>query len=147
MPRTAKTSQTPASVLRALMEEYRLNPNSLSKKLKTSNTTIHLILLGKLRVSVPTAYRLSKFFGQIPAYWLELQLQTDLQNAENDMELQQAIKDITKAEKPAAADKSKKNVKLSANKAKDKPVNKTAKADKTKKPAKSALSKRSVKKA
>jgi len=94
--------QTPASVLQSLMDEYQLNPFSLSKGLHLSNSAVRLLVIGKSKVTVPTALRLAKFFGQTPAYWLDLQREADLNETSKDKELQDTLKAITKAKKPAA---------------------------------------------
>ena len=95
-----KTQQTPATVLEALMAKYQLNPFSLSKQIGLKNSTIRNILIVKSGISISTALRLAKFFGQTPAFWLDLQLQSDMQAASNDKALQAALKDIKKAVKP-----------------------------------------------
>ena len=102
-----KTQQTPASVLSTLMEEYQENPFSLSKKIGLNTSSVRNIVMGKSGVSVPAALRLSKFFGQCPSFWLDLQLQADMQKAATDKELQSALKEIPKAKKPAAPVKAK----------------------------------------
>ena len=137
----AKTHQTPAFVLSSLMEEYHLNPFSLSKEIGLSNSSIRQILIGKTGVSVSTALRLAKFFGQSPAFWLDLQLQADMQAAANDKELQAALKGIVKAAKPnpAAASKDKIPAKGKApakGKTPAKPLKKSTLADKRKQAAK-----------
>ena len=99
--------QTPASVLTALIEEYQLNPFSLSTQIGLSNSSVRNILSGKSGVTVPTALRFSKFFGQEPAFWLDLQLQADMQEAANDKDLQAALKAIPKAKKPTEPAKAK----------------------------------------
>ena len=100
-----KTQQTPASVLTSLMQEYQLNPFSLSKQLGLSTSSVRNIVLAKSGITVPTALRLSKFFGQDPSFWLDLQLQSDLQAAANDKDLQSALKTIPKAKKPTTSAK------------------------------------------
>jgi len=132
-----KTSQTPASVLNSLMEEYQLNPSSLSAKIALSISAVRQIAIGKTGITVPTALRLAKFFGQTPAFWLDLQLQEEMQAAANDKELQGVLKGISKAVKPSAAAKAK---------AQAKPVKKTTLADKRKEAAKVPGSKSSLRK-
>jgi len=95
-------SQTPASFLQSLMDEYQLNPFSLSKGLHLSNSAVRLLVVGKSKVTVPTALRLAKFFGQTPAFWLDLQREADLNEASKDNELQDTLKNILKAKKPTA---------------------------------------------
>ena len=97
-----KSSQTPATVLQSLMDEYQLNPFSLSKAVHLSNSAVRLLVIGKSKVTVPTALRLAKFFGQTPAFWLDLQREADLTEASKDKKLQDILKVITKAKKPSA---------------------------------------------
>jgi addiction module HigA family antidote len=84
------------------MAEYQLNPFSLSKAVNLSHSAVRLLVIGKSKVTVPTALRLARFFGQTPAYWLELQRETDLNEASKDSKLQGILKAITKAKKPTA---------------------------------------------
>jgi len=100
-----KTQQTPASALSSLMEEYQLNPLALSKQIGLSSSSIRNIIMGKSGISVPSALRLSKFFGQDSSYWLNMQLQADMLKAANDKDFQNELKAITKAKKPTASAK------------------------------------------
>ena len=120
-----KTEKNPVSVLKSTMEEYQLTAYSLSKAISLSNSAVLQILKGKTKITVPTALRLSKFFDQTPAYWLDLQREADLAEAAKDKDLATVIKGITKAKKPAAQTK-----------AKAKPAKKTAQSDKRKAAAK-----------
>ena len=129
-----KATQTPATVLQSLMDEYELNPFSLSKKIALSNSSIRQILNGKSGITVSTALRFARFFGQTPAYWLDIQLQADLKEAESDKELQAILKGISKVEKPSA-------------KAKEKPGKKAATPAKGKKPGKAPAKKPGARKA
>ena len=123
-----KNTLSVAEVLNKLMDEYQLNPNSLSRELKLSQTTVRLLSIGKANVTVPIAARLSKYFGQDILYWLHLQLANDIIEAGKDKKLVNALKGISKAQKPKAGAK------------KPKAVGKTAKrktlAEKRKKAAK-----------
>ena len=103
----AKTTQTPGTVLLSLMQEYQLNPYTLSREISLSHSAIRQIITGKSKLSIPAALRFAKFFGQTPAYWLNLQCSVDLQEAENDKGLQDALKKIKKALKPTASAKAK----------------------------------------
>jgi antitoxin HigA-1 len=96
-------AQTPATVLQSLMDEYQLNPFSLAKAINLSNSAVRLLVIGKSKVTVPTALRLAKFFGQTPAFWLDLQREADINEASKDKELQVTLKAIPKAKKPAAS--------------------------------------------
>lgn len=129
MPKTAKT---PASVLIELMEEYQINAFALSKELSLSASSVRQIVTGKGKISVPTALRLSKFFGQPNNFWTDLQCETDMAAAAKDVELCAILKGISKAKKPDA--KPKKAAKV-------KPLKKTSLADKRKKAAKTSARK------
>ena len=124
-----KKNQTPASALLDLMNEYQLNPFSLAKLIGLSNSTVRQIVSGKSKITVPTALRLAKLFGQTPAYWLDLQRETDLREAETDKELVLVIGGISKIKKPLAQAKAK---------ALAKPAKKTSLADKRKEAAKTS---------
>jgi len=97
-----KSTQTPASVLQSLMDEYQLNPFSLSKAINLSNSAVRLLVIGKAKVTVPTAFRLAKLFGQTPNFWLDLQREADLNEASKDQKFQDMLKGIAKAKKPDA---------------------------------------------
>ena len=118
-----KTTQTPSSVLLSLMEEYQLTPFSLSKEINLSYAAMRLIAKGKSKITIPTALRLAKYFGQTPDYWLDLQRSTDLSEAQKDTDLMAIIKGISKAKKPAASTKNDPGAK---------PVKKTVKASEPK---------------
>ena len=96
-------SQTPATVLQTLMEEYQLNPFSLSKEIHLSHSAVRLLVIGQSKVTVPTALRLAKLFDQTPDYWLDLQREADLNEASKDKELQDVLDTIPRAKKLAAA--------------------------------------------
>jgi addiction module HigA family antidote len=100
MPKSAKS---PASVLQSLMDEYQLNPFSLSKAINLSPAGTRQLVIGKSKITVPTALRLAKLFGQTPAFWLDLQREADLDEASNDKALQEILKGISKAKKFAAS--------------------------------------------
>ena len=95
-----KSAQTPISALKGLMDEYQLSSNSLAKAINLSVSTVRQIAVGRTKVSVPTALRLARFFGQTPDYWLDLQREADLNEAKKDGELQSVLKGISKAKKP-----------------------------------------------
>ena len=103
MPKTVKT---PGSVLLSHMEQYQLNPFSLSKAISLSNSSILQILNGKGKITVPTALRLSKFFGNPPAFWLDLQREADIKEATEDKDLSAILKGISKVKVQKAPPKS-----------------------------------------
>jgi addiction module HigA family antidote len=94
-----KKSKTPSSVLSAFMEKYGLNAYSLSKELALSYSVIRLILLDKIGISTSNAFRFAKFFGNTPDFWLSLQKEADISEAEKDKKLQSSLKSIKRAVK------------------------------------------------
>jgi len=98
----SKSFKTPASALNSLMKEYQLNPFCLSRQIGLSASAVRQIVIGESGITIPTALRLAKFFGQCPSYWLDLQLQVDMQEAAADKKLQSALKSISKVKKPSA---------------------------------------------
>jgi len=96
-----KTTSTPGSVLISLMDEYQLNPFSLSKAISLSPSAVRLLVIGKSKMTVPTALRLAKLFGQTPDFWLDLQRNADIKDAAKDEKLSAILKGISKAKKPA----------------------------------------------
>ena len=120
-----KSAQTPASVLIALMDEFQLNPFSLSKEINLSQSSVRQLVTGKSKVTVPTALRLAKYFGLTPDYWLDLQRAVDINEAQKNKKLMAIVKGIPKAGKPAAKPK-----------AQGKPARKTTLSDKRKNAAK-----------
>ena len=58
----------------------------LSKDLHIPQTRISLILKGKRRITADTALRLSKYFGNSPQFWLNLQDEYDLREEKKHIE-------------------------------------------------------------
>jgi len=58
----------------------------LSKDLHIPQTRISLILKGKRRITANTALRLSKYFGNSPQFWLNLQDEYDLREEKKHIE-------------------------------------------------------------
>jgi addiction module HigA family antidote len=100
MPKLAKT---PVSVLQSFMDEYQLNPFSLSKAINLSSSSTRQLVTGKIKISVPMALRLAKLFGQTSAFWLDLQRKADLSEASKDKDLQEILKGISKVKKPVVS--------------------------------------------
>ena len=136
-----KATQTPATALKSLMDEYQENPFSLAKKVGLSTSAVRQISIGESGITVPTALRLAKFFGQCPSFWLDMQLQVEMDAAASNKELQGILKGIKKAVKPSAAAKEKAPAKAQA-----KPGKKVTLADKRKEGAKASGSKASQRK-
>lgn len=73
-----------------LLEEF-LKPMGitayrLSKETKIDQTRISEIIHGKRAISVDTALRFAKFFGNSPEFWINLQNHFDIQEKKQIME-------------------------------------------------------------
>ena len=101
----SKTAKTSASVLQSLVEEYQLNAFSLSKIIHLDYQTVRNILSGKGKITVPTALRLGKFFGQSPSYWLDLQNELEINKLSQDNKFSSMLQSIPKAKKPTSKTK------------------------------------------
>jgi len=112
-----KAEKIPASVLQSFIDEYQINALSLSKSIRLSYQTVRNILTGKGKITVPTALRLAKFFGQSPAYWIEIQFASEINELSQNKKFISMIKSIPKAQKPAGKAKAKTTAKTAKRKA------------------------------
>jgi len=73
-----------------LQEEFLsplgLSQNKLAIALHVPARRINEIVLGKRRVTADTALRLARYFGMSPQFWLGLQMDYELDVAEDSME-------------------------------------------------------------
>jgi len=102
-----KTEKTPGSVLQSFIDKYQLNPFSLSKSISMNYKTVRDILSGNARITVPIAFRLGKFFGNTPHFWLDKQLALEFSKLAADKKFQSILKKIPKAEKQKSSVKEK----------------------------------------
>ncbi|HYA80730.1 MAG TPA: HigA family addiction module antitoxin [Methylocystis sp.] len=72
----------PGRILRRELNARSLSANALALALRTPSGRITDILNEKRAVSVETAMRLGRYFGQSPRFWLNLQMIYDLKLAE-----------------------------------------------------------------
>jgi len=94
-----KNIKTPGIELKALLKKHGLNCNRLAKAINMSNAMVRLLVLDKSPVSIAAAFRLAKFFKTEAKYWLNLQLEYDLEKAEKDKKLAKELGDITDVSK------------------------------------------------
>ena len=94
------TSKAPGDVLLSFIEEYGINPTRLGAAVNLSQSTVRQITLNKMKISVPVALRLAKYFGNSIEFWTNLQLNYELAMAANDKELSEVLKGIQKIKKP-----------------------------------------------
>ena len=72
-----------------LLEEFLkpmgLSQNRLALDIRVPPRRINEIVLGKRRITVDTALRLARFFNMSPQFWLGLQMDYDLDIAEDEL--------------------------------------------------------------
>jgi addiction module HigA family antidote len=90
-----------------LLEEF-LKPMGitayrLSKETKIDQTRISEIIHGKRAISVDTALRFAKFFGNSPEFWINLQNHFDIQEKKQKMQMElRKIKPFIESRQPSA---------------------------------------------
>ncbi|MDR0718723.1 MAG: HigA family addiction module antidote protein [Treponema sp.] len=99
------TAKDPGSVLLSFIRDFGINPSRLGAAVKLSQSTIRQITLNKMKISVPVALRLAKCFGNSAEFWIETQLNYELENASKDPELKAELKEIQKIKKPDGVSK------------------------------------------
>jgi len=90
-----------------LLEEF-LKPMGitayrLSKETKIDQTRISEIIHRKRAISVDTALRFAKFFGNSPEFWINLQNHFDIQEKKQKMQMElRKIKPFIESRQPSA---------------------------------------------
>jgi addiction module HigA family antidote len=102
-----KTEKTPGSVLQSFLDEYQINPFFLSKETNLSYQTVLNILKGKGKITVPTALRFGKYFGNSPQYWMDIQVSSEIEKLSVNKKFSSVIKKVPKAQKSKGAGKKK----------------------------------------
>jgi len=72
----------PGEFLQELVDDYKITAYKLAKDTYISQTRISEILKGKRSITSDTAKRLSKYFGNTPQYWMNLQTSYDLSHCQ-----------------------------------------------------------------
>jgi addiction module HigA family antidote len=84
---TAKEMLAPLHPGEVLQEEFLkpmgLSQNRLALDIRVPARRINEIVLGKRRISADTALRLARFFDMSPKFWMGLQMDYDLDVAED----------------------------------------------------------------
>jgi addiction module HigA family antidote len=76
----------PGEILRIeFLEPMSISAYRLAKYTFIPQTRIGLILAGKRRISVDTALRFAKYFGNSAQFWIQLQTDYDIEN-ENEIQ-------------------------------------------------------------
>ncbi|MDR1444385.1 MAG: HigA family addiction module antidote protein [Treponema sp.] len=117
--------QSPGAVFKSYMDQYNLTAAKIAADIKLSQSSIRLLIGGKLKISVPIALRLSRYFGNKPEFWIDLQNTYELAEAARNPKLSAIFKAIPKAKKQEAKAPAKAPVKPAARTAR-KPAGKPA---------------------
>ncbi|MDR0730293.1 MAG: HigA family addiction module antidote protein [Treponema sp.] len=91
--------QSPGAVFKTFMDQYNLTAAKVAGDIKLSQSSIRLLIGGKLKISVPIAIRLSKYFGTKPEYWINLQTIHELAETFKNPKLASIFKAIPRAKK------------------------------------------------
>ena len=93
-----KNGMRPVHPGEVLHEDYLkpigLSANALARKLHVPTSRIRGIVLGRRRISVDTALRLTRFFGGDARSWLNMQSVYDLRSAELNQDMQAALAQV-----------------------------------------------------
>ena len=83
-----KNPSHPGEVLTELyLEPIGMSAITLARRLNVPRTRIERLVKGETSVTVDTAMRLSKFFGNTPEFWMNLQRAYDLAQARETVDL------------------------------------------------------------
>ena len=78
----------PGEVLMELyLEPLNMPANALARRLNVSRTRIERLVKGETALTIDTAMRLSKFFGNTAEFWVNLQRAHDLARARKTADL------------------------------------------------------------
>ncbi len=78
----------PGEVLAELyLKPLDMSAIALSKRLKVPRTRIERLVKGETSLTVDTAMRLARFFGNTPEFWMNLQRAYDLARARETVDL------------------------------------------------------------
>ena len=83
-----KTPSHPGEVLAELyLKPLDMSAIALAKRLNVPRTRIERLVKGETSLTVDTAMRLARFFGNTPEFWMNLQRAYDLARARETVDL------------------------------------------------------------
>ncbi len=89
---TLKTPSHPGEVLEVLyLEPLGMSSIGLAKRLNVPRTRIERLVKGETSLSVDTAMRLARFFGNTPEFWMNLQRAYDIARARETVDLSDIV--------------------------------------------------------
>jgi addiction module HigA family antidote len=73
----------PGEILRDdFLEAMKISVYTLAQAIKVPRSRINDIVLGRRRITADTAFRLARYFGTSPDFWVNLQVRHDLDAAD-----------------------------------------------------------------
>jgi addiction module HigA family antidote len=95
-----QTVLVPGTVLKEqFLDKYGINVSKLSADIGLSPSAIRQLINGRLKISLEIALKLEKYFDKPVKYWIDLQNAYSLADLSKDLELQDELKKIPKAQK------------------------------------------------
>ena len=103
MPRGKKlTPITPGEILwEDFLKPLKMNAHQLALALRVPANRINQIVSGERDIGADTAFRLARYFGVGPDFWLGLQMQFNLEQAEDRL-AEKIAREVQPREKIAA---------------------------------------------
>lgn len=74
----------PGIILKNELDEFSISPTEFARQLRVPPNRISQIIAGKRSVTSHTALRFGHWFGTDPPFWLNLQTQFDVANANKE---------------------------------------------------------------
>ncbi len=75
----------PGEILKSELEELGITPTEFARQIEVPPNRVGQIIAGKRSVTGDTALRFGHWFGSEPQFWLNLQAQYDLVQAEREI--------------------------------------------------------------
>ena len=76
---------TPGAVLKeSFIDEYEISSSKLAEAIGVPKNRIYEIIHGKREITPDTAYRLSRYFGNTPDFWINLQVRYNMRQYEEN---------------------------------------------------------------
>lgn len=87
MPRSKKLPPIhPGEILKEeFLKPLGMSMNQLALALRVPNNRINQIVEGQREISADSAFRLARYFGTTPDFWLGLQMQYNLDKAQDEL--------------------------------------------------------------
>ena len=82
IPKNRKATHPGETLLEEFIEPMGITQKQLADAIRVPFQRINEVVRGKRAITPSTAVRLAKYFGNSPAFWLNLQMRCDIQTAQ-----------------------------------------------------------------